>query len=655
MDRYIGRMLDNRYEILEVIGSGGMAVVYKAKCHRLNRLVAVKILKDENLQDADFRRRFHAESQAVAMLGHPNIVSVFDVSMDSDEDYIVMELIEGISLKQYMAKKGVLNWKETLHFAMQIARALDHAHSKGLVHRDIKPHNVMVLKTGAVKVADFGIACMMSQSNTMTKEALGSVHYISPEQAKGGRVDNRSDLYSLGIVMYEMITGRVPFDGESPVSVAIQHINGGAVKPSDMNPAIPKALEQIILKAIATDPGDRYIDAAQMLRDMDEVRKDPTTVLRSAVVAQDSENTDTAPEEPVDAAVADRPAKKKRAPKPAEGSDRKRKGVEPNARKRGSVTSIVVIALCVLLILVAIVISVVLLGDDRQGDENTTVFVPSLVGMYYSRLPEYDEVEIVVQGSAYSDVFPEGQIMRQEPQGGEEKAFGSKVFVTVSLGEQPASNSVELINLSGHTSEYAQQWLNDQKLNLIIKLTEDYSSTVSAGCIISTDPAEGSMLTEGDRVVLTVSLGVRTDVMPSLVGTALSSAQSRMSRTSFTNIQWVPMDSEQPENTILDQSVAAGQEVPIDTTIIITYSNGNSPKGDSVTVDVVIENLPESDQSYLLSVVSADGDFLLLDYVVEAGQTVCTVQLSGVGTVECRVYVDGVFYQTITVRFSADE
>jgi len=287
-DKYIGRLLDNRYEILEVIGVGGMAVVYKARCHRLNRLVAVKILKDDYSQDDEFRRRFHAEGQAVAMVSHPNIVSVYDVSTTNDADYIVMELIDGISLKQYMEKKGVLNWKETLHFAIQIGKALEHAHERGIVHRDIKPHNVMVLKNGSVKVADFGIARVMSESHTLTREALGSVHYISPEQAKGGRVDNRSDIYSLGVVMYEMMSGRPPYNGESPVAVAIQHINGGAPMPSTINPNIPGGLEQIIMKAMAHEPSERYDNATAMLYDMDEFRKNPVMLFEYNVPPTDA-------------------------------------------------------------------------------------------------------------------------------------------------------------------------------------------------------------------------------------------------------------------------------------------------------------------------------------------------------------------------------
>ena len=288
MDQYIGRLLDNRYEILEIIGTGGMAVVYKARCHRLNRLVAIKILKDEFSRDEEFRRRFHAEGEAVAMLSHPNIVQVFDVSTSDSANFIVMELIDGISLKQYMEKKGVLNWKETLHFSMQIAKGLEHAHSRGIVHRDIKPHNIMVLKNGSVKVMDFGIARVMNKSNTLTKEALGSVHYISPEQAKGGHTDNRSDLYSLSVVMYEMMTGRPPYDGESAVAVAIQHINGGAAMPSTLNPNIPGGLEQIIMKGMALEIRERYVSATEMLQDMEEFRKNPAILFDYHTVLDDA-------------------------------------------------------------------------------------------------------------------------------------------------------------------------------------------------------------------------------------------------------------------------------------------------------------------------------------------------------------------------------
>ena len=238
MDQYIGKMLDNRYEILDVIGVGGMAVVYKAYCHRLHRFVAIKILKRDLASDSELRRRFHEEAQAVAMLSHPNIVSVYDVSRGDDLDYIVMELIDGITLKQYMQKKnGSLNWREALYFTTQIVRALGHAHGRGIIHRDIKPQNIMVLRDGSVKVADFGIARVMSAAqNTLTQEALGSVHYISPEQARGSHIDARADIYSVGVVLYEMLTGRLPFDGESPVSVAIQHINATPLSPRELNP-----------------------------------------------------------------------------------------------------------------------------------------------------------------------------------------------------------------------------------------------------------------------------------------------------------------------------------------------------------------------------------------------------------------------------------
>ena len=274
MNNMIGKMLDNRYELLEVIGSGGMAVVYKAKCHRLNRLVAVKVLKSDLAEDADFRRRFRDESQAVAMLSHPNIVSVYDVSRGETE-YIVMELIDGITLKQYMEKRGQLNWREALHFITQIMKALSHAHSRGIIHRDIKPQNIMVLRDGSVKVADFGIACLANSANTLTQEALGSVHYMSPEQARGDRTDARSDIYSAGVVLYEMLTGRLPFEGDNAVSVAIQHLSSVPLSPREINPDVPEALELICMKAMASDLEKRYASADEMLADLEEFRKNP--------------------------------------------------------------------------------------------------------------------------------------------------------------------------------------------------------------------------------------------------------------------------------------------------------------------------------------------------------------------------------------------
>ena len=372
MDRYIGRMLDGRYEILEILGTGGMAVVYKARCHRLNRMVAIKILRDENLQDDDFRRRFHAEGQAVGMLSHPNIVSVYDVSSVDGVDYIVMELVEGITLKQYMERKGVLNWKETLHFAIQIAKALDHAHSRGLVHRDIKPHNVMVLKNGSVRVTDFGIARIMSKSNTLTKEALGSVHYISPEQAKGGRVDARSDLYSLGVVMYEMITGRPPYDGESPVSVAIQHIAGGATKPSQLNPNIPAGLEQIICRAMANDLKNRYASALDMIADMDELRKDPAKLF-PVVAAKTATQEKPRP----------RPVEEPKPTTPAKMKEKKQRDYVDAELGRGRIATVAVVSCCVVAMVAVVIFLVLLANGGLFTNEKVTYNVPNLLNMHF--------------------------------------------------------------------------------------------------------------------------------------------------------------------------------------------------------------------------------------------------------------------------------
>ncbi len=525
MDKYIGRLLDNRYEILEIIGTGGMAVVYKARCHRLNRLVAIKILKDDYLGDEDFRSRFHSESQAVAMLSHPNIVSVYDVSTSVMADYIVMELIEGITLKQYMEKKGVLNWKETLHFAIQIGKALEHAHSRGIVHRDIKPHNIMVLKNGSVKVTDFGIARMMSKGNTLTKEALGSVHYISPEQAKGGRVDDRSDIYSLGTVMYEMIAGRPPYDGESPVAVAIQHINGGAVLPSVLNPNIPGGLEQIIVKAMQIEPGNRYAGATAMLRDMDEFRKDPAMlfdydgtggelirVSRPPIVFDNSQNGRTTTAE----RVADRANGKVKqidasnrtvtqidSAKAREAARRRRE----EERRRNRITLIAVLV-CILTVVIALVIIFAMAGSK--------ITVPNLLGMNITDAEHnYPDLQFNILNEVYSEEYGAGEIVEQQPGVGEKVRKNSKVDVIVSIGpeetgeEEPETptDEIKLTNLVGLDEEKARTLLLSYNLDIEIHTKPAFSDTYQKGKVMGMEPGEGTVLTQGSKVTLTISQG----------------------------------------------------------------------------------------------------------------------------------------------------
>ena len=273
MDKYIGTLLGGRYEILEVLGVGGMAMVYKARCRVLNRFVAIKILKEEFAQDEEFRRRFYNESQAVAKLSHNNIVAVYDVAHSDGIDYIVMELIDGISLKEYLQKKGHLSWQETVFFAQQIARALEHAHSRGIIHQDIKPHNIMLLRDGTAKVTDFGIARLESNQETrVMQEAIGSVHYISPEQAKGGAIDSRTDLYSLGVVMYEMLTGKLPFEGDSAVAIVMQHINSVPMMPSELVNGIPKGMDDIVMHAMCPNVSKRYATAQQLYNDLERIK-----------------------------------------------------------------------------------------------------------------------------------------------------------------------------------------------------------------------------------------------------------------------------------------------------------------------------------------------------------------------------------------------
>ena len=653
MDQYIGRLLDNRYEILEVIGTGGMAVVYKARCHRLNRLVAIKILKDEFARDEEFRRRFHAEGEAVAMLSHPNIVQVFDVSSTDSANFIVMELVTGISLRQYMEKKGVLNWKETLHFAMQIAKGLEHAHSRGIVHRDIKPHNVMVLKNGSVKVMDFGIARVMSKSNTLTKEALGSVHYISPEQAKGGYTDNRSDLYSLSVVMYEMMTGRPPYDGESPVSVAIQHINGGAPMPSTINPNIPVGLENIIMRGMRLEPKDRYASATEMLRDMDEFRKDPSTVFnykpplsvagrqqgsgsgqtrRTPTTAErvagrtgedrgsrvgdttkvrtldstrkqgtDSSRTRVMNTDAVAAATRRTPrtgnsmSDSRRLAERAELQRRRQREIEEEER-RGRITTVAIV-ICSLVAVVAIIFFLIALFTDALFSHSVDlVSVPALEGEMYKELGYFPDFSIVTGQPEYNDEVEKGRIIRQEPIAGSKVERGAKITVILSLGRETEIKMME--ELRGQEIDAALRYLEGQGMNPLP--FEEFSDEYPKGQVIRTNPVAGTPLTEGQKVEVYYSAGpmIVTEKMPDVVGLNYATAMKRLDDLGFKNVKIIRKESEEDKDVVIDQSVERYTEIDTTEEIILTISKGSGVKENVVPK---VEGLPLKDAVKLLN------------------------------------------------------
>ena len=712
IDRYIGRLLDNRYEILEVIGTGGMAVVYKARCHRLNRLVAIKILKDEFIADEEFRRRFRAEGEAVAMLSHPNIVSVYDVSASDDANFIVMELIEGITLKQYMEKKGVLNWKETLHFGIQIAKALEHAHDKGIVHRDIKPHNVMVLKNGSVKVTDFGIARVTSKSNTLTKEALGSVHYISPEQAKGGWVDNRSDLYSLSVVMYEMMAGRPPYDGESPVAVAIQHINGGAVMPSTLNPNIPGGLEQIIMKGMALDPKDRYASATLMLKDMDDFRKDPAILFAAPAAAADA--TQVLPsKEAVQAAEAAKAAKttaeraaaranhnsepakepvhknpnttagrtrsagaaaaSAEAARRAAAAERARKEQEAREEEKRSRTTTMAIVACSAVAIIAIICFLVALSNGMLFQDQALVPIPKLVGQVYEDLPAYENFVVEMGEMKYSDEYAKGVIMEQKIPAETKVEEGTVVKVIVSAGPEPEEDEPvlmeDLVSNGGVDFEYAKGYL--ETLGFKVIPYEETNEEIDEGKVFKTEPEAGTELKPGQTIKIWVSTGsaIETAKMPDVVGMSYEDAKQALNDRGFKYVTPNRVENDAEKGTVLEQPFAEDEEVDVNEEIKLLVSDGPAPTDpptdppteepteaptDPPITLIYTFNLPtDRIEDYVLSLRDQDGNQIdgYEDIPVVAGTPTIQVELTGSGVKFYQLYIDGEYYKTEKVEF----
>ncbi len=641
MERYIGKMLDNRYEILEVIGTGGMAVVFKAKCHRLNRLVAIKMLKKDLSEDAEFRRRFHDESQAVAMLSHPNIMAVYDVSRGGDMDYIVMELIDGITLKQYMERRGKLNWPEALHFITQIMKGLSHAHSRGIIHRDIKPQNIMVLRDGTVKVTDFGIACLSNGANP-SNEAIGSVHYISPEQAKGDYTDNRSDIYSAGVVLYEMLTSRLPFEGNDPVSVAIQHFSAVPLSPREINPDIPEALEQICMKAMACDRNRRYSTADEMLTDLEAFRKDPSLSFDYSVEdLQGEREGDEEPTRYIPNVAATRGRQAHYAP-PAQEDEEDYEEERPRSGWWKTILLIVIFAAVGYFAVTNIYRAIMGSFTTPAAEEYA---VPNVVGKTVEDALAMPEVEgvftIVDEKYDYSNEYAEGQIMVQDPEEGRMKKMDGDnlipINVTVSLGVR----SGDMPNLVGQEARSARlileqdKELNKLKLEIVEAQEQEYSDTVEAGCVIRTDPAVGETLSEGDTVTLVISKGpeIKYSIMVPCVGQPMEWVQQEMNRLKLI-ADFQPVEGSEKEGTVLSQSVEATQSVPEGSTVTFTYRDGEKELEYMISFNVPPSEDPVYVEIYLddTLVFESDlgGDFGQLDVPVSAKA----------GTYRLRIFAD---------------
>ena len=652
MDQYIGKLLDNRYEILEVIGTGGMARVYKARCHRLNRLVAIKILREDLAQDAEFRRRFHDESQAVAMLSHPNIVAVYDVSRSSDLEYIVMELIDGITLKQYMQKKGgKLNWREALHFITQIVKALGHAHSRGIIHRDIKPHNIMVLRDGSVKVADFGIARVASGGHsTLTQEALGSVHYISPEQARGDRPDARSDIYSSGVVLYEMLTGRLPFEGESAVAVAIQHLSSIPLAPREINPDIPEQLELICMKAMAPDLEHRYQSADAMIADLEAFRKNPEVEMKFDLSDLRPEEND----EPT-RTIRTMPSHTVTIPvhQPERNYPRRERDEDEEPRRAGSgKRGVLVGAVTVAAVAVVIVLFKTILGSFAPAVVDQYQ-VPDLYNMTIEEAEDDPRIEGVFEiqkaGSEFSTDVPEGHILRQDPKKDETRKGSQLVIqVWVSAGEE-TGEVPDLENKSEQDARILLEKLNKEyNLELTVEAPEElkqFSEEITEGYVIKTEPAQGEILKKGDTVKLILSKG--PDIKPvtvlPFVGMSIDSVLSQLESYKLTcdaaDVEVV--DSDKPGGTIVWQSPASGETVPEWTTIKFRVSAGLASSALPITVDI-----PQNGKD-IVKVEIYVGDEPNPQYsetVYEADGAVSTT-LYGTGRKMVKVYFDGVLDQ----------
>lgn len=644
MDNYVGKRLDGRYEVQEIIGVGGMSVVYKAYDNVDDRIVAIKILKDEFLNNEEFKRRFKNESKAIALLSHENIVRVYDVNFGEKLQYIVMEYIDGITLKEYINKQNSITWNDAVYFMTQILRAVQHAHDKGIVHRDIKPQNIILLPNGTLKVTDFGIARFSrSETKTLTEQAIGSVHYIAPEQAKGEQTDERADIYSMGVVLYEMLAGKVPFDSENAVSVALMQVQANAEKLTQINPNIPKGLEQICVHAMQKNPDDRYQSATEMLLDIEEIIKNPNTVFNYASSTESQTKS-------VPIVTDDR------------YNEEYDEAVDYEAERKHKKKMIAAITIGVI-VLIAAVVGVIYMFTS--GINTKTHTLENFVGYSYDELQNSNDYkyEFVAEYQKTDEKEP-GIILSQSPEAGSKITEGSTVTLVVAASEK----DITMPNVYGLTLEMAEQTLKQSELS-IFKAMKINSDTVEEGKVIYTDPKANSIVSGDQEITIYVSDGPSTTTIekikiPDVIGLTKSGAREFLTKYGFTNVEFKTQDSTYPKDVVISQSPSVGSSAKATDKITVIVSTGvttTEPQTADVTLDVLLPKIEgKSDtltveldgKTYTSTNYDMDGSKVVIKVTVDANKSQnIRVSLKKAGATQTE-NTDGKDKTTFTVDFS---
>jgi len=650
----IGTLLSGRYEILELIGTGGMANVYKARCTYLNRYVAIKVLKDEFKNDEDFLKRFNIESQAAAGLSHTNIVSVYDIGNENDMHFIVMEYVEGKTLKEYLAQNGALPWDKAVDFAIQIASALQHAHRKGIVHRDIKPQNIIVTKDETLKVTDFGIARAVSTFTMKVEDgAMGTVHYCSPEQARGGYTDEKSDVYSLGIVMYEMLTGKLPFESDNSVSVALKHMQEEAVAPSEIVPEIPTGVEEIVIKAMAKNQNDRFQTAGEMLIELNWVKQ------LEGEKAEKNAQEDIFKTKKIDVEAVEKGMKKSQRTKSA------KKVKSPKTAQQQKEDKVAVIAgigasVLVVAILAFLVIAIMFPGAmPWAGNSNGEFEVPDLIGVDFEKAKEtYDNIKFKEDDAEYSADYDEGVIISQDPEEGTIIESPYTITVVVSKG----AKTVKMPDVVNLDYRVAQDKLDNEDILYSVEYKTD--DTIPENTVIETDPEAGTKIKAGvDIVNLIVSSGEEEalPVVPSLIGQDEDTAKRKLSEVKLNSKVVYEQSKASEKGQVIRQSIASGTQVTEKTTVTITVGTGDenssgsgnnagngSQSGQTVTKEVTVM-LP-SNKDQVVVKVTANGK-TVYEGTHNTSEGAISVPVSGSGNVVVVAYIDGAKVTEKTIKF----